>query len=184
MDTGTITASTWYAVHIATDGTTVIGLLSLSATAPILPTGYTFSARVGWIRTDATVNAFPFPIIQVGNSVQYKIISGSNLITMRQMSLGILGNITTPVWFAIDVSQFVPPTSSSIDISLKSTAAGVVAMAPNSSYGSYLSTVNSPPIQNLNGLSQKFRFLLESSNVYIVSNVSNQSYCLGWEDDL
>lgn len=184
LDIGILSASTWYAVHIATDGVTPIGLLSLSENAPTLPTGYTFSARVGWIRTDSTVNKFPLPIIQVGKNVQYKVTSGSNLISMRQMSTGILGNITTPVWSALDVTQFVPSTASSVDFSMRQSAAGVVVMAPNNSYGAYNSTTNPPPVSGVNAVYQKFRFILESSNVYIIANVANQSFCMGWEDNI
>lgn len=184
LDIGILSASTWYAVHIATDGVTPIGLLSLSENTPALPTGYTFSARVGWIRTDSTVNKFPFPIIQVGNNVQYKIVSGSNLIGMRQMSSGVLGNIVTPVWSALDVTQFVPITALSIDLNIRQSAAGVVVMAPNNSYGAYNSASNPPPISGVNAVYQKFRFILESSNVYIIANVANQSFCMGWEDSI
>lgn len=51
LDTGTATASTWYHVHIIkrTDTNVVDVLISLSATAPTMPTNYTLRRRIGSI---------------------------------------------------------------------------------------------------------------------------------------
>lgn len=53
LDSGAAAANTKYAVHVITNdaGTLVASLLSLSATAPALPAGYTKFRRVRWIRT-------------------------------------------------------------------------------------------------------------------------------------
>lgn len=52
IDAGAAANNTWYAVHVITnaDGTLVASLLSLSASAPTLPAGYTKFRRVGWAR--------------------------------------------------------------------------------------------------------------------------------------
>jgi len=58
LDTGSEAANTWYslwAIHNPTTVTTA-GLLSTSATAPTMPSGYTKKRRVGWIRNDASSN--------------------------------------------------------------------------------------------------------------------------------
>lgn len=57
LDTGTVAASKVYAVHVIADKTqanTPAALLSLSATAPQLPTGYNIFALVGYIVTDGS----------------------------------------------------------------------------------------------------------------------------------
>jgi hypothetical protein len=56
LDTGTEANSTWYYVWVIYNGTTVSGLLSVSATAPTLPSGYTFSALVGAIYNESGGN--------------------------------------------------------------------------------------------------------------------------------
>jgi len=71
LDAGALAISTWYSVWVIWNGVTTAGLLSLSATAPTLPAGYTHKARVGWIRTDGTANKYPLGFKQYGrkNSV-------------------------------------------------------------------------------------------------------------------
>jgi len=63
LDTGTVAADTFYAVFVIGDSTKYnnpVGLLSLSATAPILPYGYDMFRRIGWIKTDATSDNLAF----------------------------------------------------------------------------------------------------------------------------
>jgi hypothetical protein len=56
LDTGAIAASTWYHVHliqsVGTGATDV--LISLSASAPTLPSGYSFFRRIGSMKTDGS----------------------------------------------------------------------------------------------------------------------------------
>lgn len=56
LDTGSIAISTWYHVHLICDGLgqTVDILISLSATAPTLPSGYTLFRRIGSMLTDSS----------------------------------------------------------------------------------------------------------------------------------
>lgn len=59
LDTGAVAASTLYAIHLIADPVTGLatqGILSLSATAPLLPFGYSIFKLVGYIATDATSN--------------------------------------------------------------------------------------------------------------------------------
>jgi hypothetical protein len=62
LDTGTEAASTWYYVYVIYNSTTntVAGLLSISATAPTLPSGYDFKALVGVVRNDGSSNLIDF----------------------------------------------------------------------------------------------------------------------------
>jgi hypothetical protein len=57
LDTGTQVLNTWYYIYIISDGTTVGGILSTNASAPNLAWGaYTYYARVGVVRSDASVH--------------------------------------------------------------------------------------------------------------------------------
>jgi hypothetical protein len=67
LDTGSIAASTWYEVWLIrkdSDGS-IDALLSLSATAPTMPSGYTARRRLGAIKTDGSSQVTAF--IQVGD---------------------------------------------------------------------------------------------------------------------
>ena len=67
LDTGSIAASTWYHVHLIkrTDTGVVDVLVSLSATAPTLPTNYTLFRRIGSMKTNGSSQWTKF--IQVGD---------------------------------------------------------------------------------------------------------------------
>ena len=54
LDAGTIANNTWYAVWAISNGTTFAGLISTSATAPSMPSGYTFKTRIGWVDRKST----------------------------------------------------------------------------------------------------------------------------------
>ena len=73
LDTGTIAASTWYHVHLirkTSDGA-LDALLSLSATAPTMPSGYVARRRIGSIRTNASSQINPFT--QFGDHFQWSV---------------------------------------------------------------------------------------------------------------
>lgn len=62
IDTGTFAASKLYYVHLISDpvsGQTTGGLISLSATAPILPFGYVAFRMIGYAVTDGSVHFYP-----------------------------------------------------------------------------------------------------------------------------
>lgn len=58
LDTGSIAANTGYFLYVIYNGSTVAGLASTSATAPTMPSGYTYKALVGWCTTDGTATPF------------------------------------------------------------------------------------------------------------------------------
>ncbi|GAB6124337.1 hypothetical protein [Humidesulfovibrio idahonensis] len=186
LDTGAIAASTWYAVFIIAkeDGTTAL-LLSLSATAPTMPLGYTYKARIGWIRTDGTANKYPLGFVQVGKLVHYRVAAGSNLAAMRQMISGAQGEVTTPTWIAVPVNNFVPATAIKIAVALINGGNGYAVAAQNNSYGPMSSTTNPPPV-TVNATTTNVvnkDFILESTNLYYAANLAGGGlFCVGWED--
>jgi len=72
LDAGTVANSTWYAVFIIkrVDTGVVDVLISLSDTAPTLPSGYTLSRRIGWILTNGSAQITDF--FQIGRQFFFK----------------------------------------------------------------------------------------------------------------
>lgn len=69
LDTGALAANTFYHVWAISNGTTTTGLLSLSSTAPVMPAGYIYKARIGANTTDGSSNFFD--VEQIGSKTQY-----------------------------------------------------------------------------------------------------------------
>ena len=179
LDTGTIAASTWYAVWVIYNGTTVAGLLSLSSTAPTMPVGYTYKARIGWVRTDGSSNLLR--TIQYGTRAQY-ITSASGYPLMASGS-------TSSTWSAISTANYVPSTASAIVVAIsKLTTSAPVAAHPNNA----LPTAGSLATLYIGGngnfdepLVIQGTMLLESSSVYWLSGSSTgYFYAQGWVDNV
>ncbi len=58
LDSGSLAANTGYYLYVIDNGATTAGLASTSATTPVMPTGYTYKALVGWCTTDNTATPF------------------------------------------------------------------------------------------------------------------------------
>jgi hypothetical protein len=186
LDTGSLAASTWYSVWVIYNGSTVAGLLSLSATTPTLPSGYTYKARVGWIKTGSGSPYYPLAFKQLGRRVQY-------MLYPPLIAAGNAGAQSTPTWVAVTVSgASIPTTASVIHLIVQVTSSGgsnnYVMLAPNNSYGAYNSAVNPPPYvldSYLQAWTQAADMLLESANIYWISGTSlGQIFVSGWEDNL
>lgn len=192
LDVGISAQSTWYSLWVISNGTTTAGLLSLSTSSPTMPAGYTFKARVGWVRTDSTANKYPLRYVQAGTSFQYAPAAATNLTSAPVMISGASGNpVSPPTWAAVSVSPFIPPTASRIRIYVTGYNGGTIA-APNNSYGG-LSTsaiqgapiMVSPPAGNSASNSSMGDFILESTNIYYASGGAASSItCIGYEDNV
>ena len=191
LDAGTIAASTWYSVWVIYNPTTqtTAGLLSLSATAPTLPSGYTFKARVGWVRTDGTANKYPLGFKQSGRKVQYVVAAGSNVTRYPAMASG---TATFPT--AVAVAAFVPPTAGIISAVLTcngnaQNSGGAVA-SPNSATG--IDQANPSLLQaiigNYSNAISAGNIVLEGANLYWGTfgtvTASNSLSVSGWEDNI
>lgn len=185
LDTGASTVSTWYSVWVIWNGTTVASLLSLSATAPTMPGGYTHKARIGWVRSDATVNKFPLSYNQAGNRAQYKVAAGSNVTAKPTMASSGVDILET----AVSVVNFVPATASSIItvVSLGTAAAGTFSVYVGPSVGDTI-TSGMATVSTLPGQYFQTDILLQAStigwNVNASSTGSATLFCDGWVDNL
>jgi hypothetical protein len=190
LDTGTLAASTWYYVYVIYNGTTTAGLFSLSSTSPTLPSGYTYSARVGAVRTDSSGSKYLLQTLQYGKRVQYAVLTGSNTATLPLIASGVVGTPSIGNYVPYSVSTIVPPIASDILFSANANAGQYsLIVAPNGSYGAANSSTNAPPvvitINNNNFCSQVGSFLLESTNIYYAgSDPSARLYGMGFEINL
>jgi hypothetical protein len=190
LDAGALAINTWYSLWVIWNGTTTAGLMSLSATAPTLPSGYTHKARVGWIRTDASGNKYPLSFVQFGRRVQYKVAAGSNVAALPQVIVGVQGNISTPTWASAALGAFIPTTAASFIGSIIGQGSGIVIAAPNNGYGAASSTTNPPPVSvntasNAASENSLFEFVVESSSIYMASNFAGGMIAaFGWRDNL
>jgi hypothetical protein len=86
LDTGVQAASTTYYVYVIFNGTTIGSLLSISNSAPTMPTGYTFKKRVGSNTTDASTNfsagwVSDIPVQFSFNHSQTTVVDVTNTVT-------------------------------------------------------------------------------------------------------
>lgn len=197
LDTGSVSAGNWYSEWVIANpnaGGTWSCLASLSATAPTMPSGYTFKARVGWNRylTANAVTGFQ-RLIQVGRRAQYVVAASTPYPNLPQAATGSAGSISVPTWVSVSISNFVPTTAASVNAVLYCTCAaadGVMA-APNNSYGALPST-NPSPLAFLNNIgissisySSTGNFGLESSNIFWASRDATGILAVaGWEDNI
>jgi len=188
LDSGAEAASTWYnvwAIYNPTGGTWA-ALLSLSATAPTMPTNYTYKVRVGAIRNDSSSNLLRS--LQYGTRAQ--IVLGTNPTVSPLMASGSAGDVGIQTWVAIPVANFVPPTASEINITAFKNDDALMIVAPNSSYGGD-SALTAPPFlvkhadnSNIDYEAETVSMVLESGNIYWASAGANTVVLNGWVDNL
>lgn len=185
LDASTIAIDTWYAIWaIAKADGTQGTLASTSFTAPTMPTGYTYKARIGAVQT-IHGSATLYGTWQLGRRAQYVV----GLAQTTAMPIMGSANVGIAAWTAIALARFVPTTAAEIVamINLPNTNASI-ALAPNNSYGNIASLTNPPPLA-LNAGSGSFgttaNILLESTNIYYQSNsTGNGVFALGWIDNI
>ena len=112
---GNLSASTWYYLFIIYNGGTVAGLASKSASAPVLPPGYTYLQRVGAVSTDGSANLISS--CQTGNHAWWTsgVVTGAT----TDVSIG------TPT--LLNIASTIPPTANEVVLTA-STSAGTVTM--------------------------------------------------------
>lgn len=188
LDTGAEASNTWYYVFVIakSDGTTAT-LISTSSTAPTMPTGYTYKARVGAIRNDGSSNLYR--IIQYGSRTQYVV--GTNPSVLPNLANGTKGSHSdvTPTYTTQSVSSWVPPTAGVINLvvgaAYNNGASSDAIAAPNNGYSGVRST-NPPPFAAAsNDVVVRGDMILESTNIYIAgSGAGSGWWCAGYTDNL
>lgn len=198
MDVGTLPASSWVYVWAISNGATVGGLISTSATAPTMPAGYTYRYRIGAMPTDGSSNFYR--TMQKGTRAKYVVTPATNTAAPRAIvaiSGSGVGNPSTPTYVGYSVSAIVPPTASLLHLQLMTVSAvssTIVLIAPNANYGAYNSATNMPPITSVTDTTSNQTLIqsisgtlmLESTNIFVAAG-SNSSITIageGWTDNL
>ena len=177
LDTGVSAINTWYYVWVIWNGTIASGLLSLSATSPTMPVGYTHKAMISVVRSDSTANKFPISFIQAGDDWQYKPAAGSNLVGAAPLAAsGTAGSVAIPTYVAVSVSNYVPQIATSVDVQISlSVANGNVIAAPSAQYTTLAATFMrlANPAATAAANIAGGRMVLESTSIYWASNASD-----------
>ena len=166
IDTGALAASTWYYLWAIDNGTAAAGLLSLSATAPTMPSGYTSKVYLAAWRTTAA--SILIGLRTNGRQSQYTI---NPYPVMANSSVGVT---------AIAVAAFVPPTAAQIRVQMNFNASGAsqsCQVGPNSTNFpmAHTDTTAITPGRDIGDL------VLESTNIYYSNSMGTFSVsCVGW----
>jgi hypothetical protein len=204
LDASGLSASKWYSVWVIYNPTTqtTAGLLSLSATAPTMPSGYTAKARAAWFPTNAS-SAF-LRVRQAGRKATYVIASGatgSNTnrppIVYSGAALGTTG--ANPVLVAKQVrgdGYAAPSTAVTVHLlatnNRQASGGADVYCAPNTGWG-YTATgptaaegVIWPLLVNNSATNgSNCWMVLESDNVGLATGGGGAALaCLAWEDSI
>jgi hypothetical protein len=162
------------------------GLLSLSATAPTVPSGYTFKARVGGTFTDASSHLLR--TFQQGRQAAY-VTDGTHVLpTVTSGATGTI-NTTTFTGTSTSLAGKVPTTAQSLRFATSGRAASfLMALAPNANYAGYQDTTGPVPFfySFSSGLiGGAGEMLLESANIFYASaNAAGLVQAQGWTDNL
>lgn len=183
LDTLARASSTWYNLFIIGNGTPAsTGLLaSLSATAPTMPSGYTYLVRVGAMRTDGSGNFLRSR--QVGNHTQ-NLTSAANL---PQIATGNQAVTSTAI------GNFAPPTAVSIYVSYfgQTNGAGPSYLAAaGATFAALPSTQPYAEMEDGTNTAAVFFYVktqeivLQSTNIFVASTGMTTALWLaaGWRD--
>lgn len=186
LDAGSLANSTWYHVYLISNGSTTAALLSTSATAPTMPTGYVYKYRIGAVRTGGAATFLR--TLQRGNRTQYQVVAASTTPNYPIVVTGATGSPTTPTYTTFSMATFTPPTSTSVQGSYRNAAAGnVTILSPNAATGINSSNTN-PPMNTEetasgNAFNSKFDMLLETQNIFVAATgANNVVFITGWTD--
>lgn len=97
---GAFAANSWAHLYYIWNGTTLATIASLSATAPILPSGYTHWAYATTIRWNASSNIIP--VLAYGRKCWY---------VADDFSMTVVSSIVTATFITASCAQFVPPNA-------------------------------------------------------------------------
>ena len=183
LESGSVAASTWYYVFVIWNETTIAGLVSTSR-SPTLPSGYTYSARVGAFYSDAT-NKYPLSGYQRGSEFSYLVRAGSNLSSSFPIiASGVIGSISTPTYVSSGLTSFIPDTARSVIIAAENNTSTLM-IAHADGYGPANGT-NIPTYWTSHGsasTSHVFNMPLLNQNIWIASaGANNKVRCAGWID--
>jgi hypothetical protein len=197
LDTGTL-ANRWYTLWVICNSSTdtVAGLLSTGLTAPTaLPSGYDFYMRVGWIKTDSSVNNYPYAMFQTDELVFWRPWPATNMPTYPKIVSGVSGAPATPTWTIIDVmstptllSYWIPETAVLFKF-IVGNGTGAAILSSNGQQGGSGTTTNPPDYATVATVNTFTEVDIWSDFVpggvfYAAATATAGLYIKGWQDSL
>jgi len=197
LDTGSLANNTEYHIWLIakSDGTGAGSLMSLSATSPTLPTGYSggFKYRIGCFMTGGAATFLR--IRQIGNRAQYVVGAGTTVTAPISFSVSTNASktaLTAAGTTGAGGAQKVPSTARSILLSVGNSGAtnSSTWVFPNNDVG-YTATFSSGFAGSTGSgtapVLYSCEIVLESTSIYYISgnNASGASasiLCNGWVD--
>lgn len=144
LDVGSLAAATWYYGWLINNGTTTSGLLSLSTTAPTMPSGYTYKCFLSAIRT--APGAATFQRIRQTGAYGHFVVASAGTTALPSIIQNASGSTTVPTWTSVtSATSFVPVPATRIQMVLSGVGAQAAMVAPNNNYGAVTSLTNPPP---------------------------------------
>lgn len=165
--------------------TAVIGaLMSLSSTAPTLPSGFTFSIRIGATFTDASSKLLR--TIQTGRRTAYIPDATHAFPTLVSGTGGTTLNTAAFNGASTGIGAFIPTTAYAAGFFLSNGASATkVGLAPSNNYAGYESTTPIPIFFNNSDALVKGEFQLETANVfYFGGAASSLVQVTHWDDNI
>ncbi len=206
LDTGAEASNTWYAIWCIYNPVTntTAGLLSVSSTLGTitLPAGYTFGARVGWVRNDNSSNFLRF--LQYGRVVQFTVGTTPSVAPIIVSSAGGAAgtySVTSPTLTTASVTSFAP-TTTAFRINLNvysnykganatnvlvapSTAWGGTNRGPQGSSGQVWPVALTAGAASVNGFGSSIWLMLEATTIaWATDDIGGAIACLGFEDNI
>jgi hypothetical protein len=130
LDTGSVAASTMYAVYVIGSSLDVVvsaSLLSLaSSSTPTLPQDYDMYRRIGWVLTDGTSDFLLFYQYGTDKTRQYYYDVG-----ISELSAG-----SSATYAAVDLATSVPPIATTVIMDVAYTPNGATDVAEFLPFGS------------------------------------------------
>ena len=187
LDTGTIANSTWYHVHLIKrpDTGVVDVLLSLSATAPTLPSNYTLSRRIGSMKTNGSAQWVKF--VQRGDEFSWDALSGPD-VTFSGTTAVQAGTVNVPTGVIVNALLSVGAISPGSGVAGQGRAwifppdtnvAAAVASTSNFNVGIFTSALGSQLWQSMNVRTNAAATIFAS--IEITSMIMQVTAC-GWID--
>ena len=184
LDTGLEAISTWYSVWVIYNPATrtQASLLSLSATAPTMPTGYTIKRRVGWARNDADGN------ITIIDSINKLYTDRGDPASIDYVLTDL---IEDNAWHDLNLSALLPPDAIAVELSVSYTA-NALNQDINFRRNGYIHVANAPGIRSQvanQSILQQIKVSCDTSQIieYYLSSTATTAVAItvtGWYKNL
>ncbi|TPQ24944.1 hypothetical protein [Methylomonas koyamae] len=146
LDSGSNTANTNYMVYAIYNPTTdtVAALASTNSSNPIMPSGYTYKSRLGWVRSSSGASPaarYLYAIFKINRDVFFRVVAGTISAALPKLSSGTQGNPTTGPTFVPITSVMIPETAAEVEF-LAYNGGGAILMSTEGAGGVVNSTTN------------------------------------------